>query len=389
MLSGMRRSIALLVVTCISACSSPQHARTDAPRGVSAKAGGADGGADDDTRSSTSLAARLFAEKKYGEALVAYEQAYRLGHEPKALLGIADCQRALKHPAAAYDAYDSLLAHHEAQLTPEQKALVQDSIAALSSITGSLTLEISEADAEIDVDGRPWGRSPMPKPRRVRASTHTVHVAKPGFSTFEGEITIAPQEQKKVEVKLEADRSAGVQNMSEAERKAAARAAFAEGVKLQEQKDCVHAIARFETAERLHDAPTHLLHLAQCQAAIGKLLEAMETLATLDHLTLTAQAPDAFREAQEAGRAELPKLKPRVPMLKLQTIPPAATLKGLIVVVNGIRLPADLLGISRPVNPGAYHVTVTQAGTPRTANVEFELKEAETKSVDLKLSKPP
>ena len=42
----------------------------------------------------------------------------------------------------------------------------------------------------------------------------------------------------------------GAPQMSESERKAAARSAFAEGVQLQEHNDCAHALPRFETAER-------------------------------------------------------------------------------------------------------------------------------------------
>ena len=174
--------------------------------------------------------------------------------------------------------------------------------------------------------------------------------------------------------------------MSEPERKAAARAAYAEGVQLQEQKDCAKALPRFESAERLFDAPTHLLHIAQCQAATGRLVEAQETYATLSHLSLDKQAPAAFREAQEAGRAEQAKIKPRVPTLRLDTSPPAASLKGLVVQINGTQMPADLVGIARPINPGRYHVTMS-AGSGRSASGDIELKEGEAKALEIKFAK--
>ncbi len=174
--------------------------------------------------------------------------------------------------------------------------------------------------------------------------------------------------------------------MSEPERKAAARAAYAEGVQLQEQKDCAKALPRFESAERLFDAPTHLLHIAQCQAATGRLVEAQETYATLSHLGLDKQSPAAFREAQEAGRAEQAKIKPRVPTLRLDTSPPAASLKGLVVQINGTQMPADLVGIARPINPGRYHVTMT-AGPGRSASGDIEVKEGEAKALEIKFAK--
>jgi len=173
--------------------------------------------------------------------------------------------------------------------------------------------------------------------------------------------------------------------LSETERKAAARAAYAEGVALQQQKDCASALPRFETAQRLFDAPTHVLHIAECQAATGRLVEAQETYATLGHLTLEPKAPAAFREAQDTGRAELAKLKPRIPTLRLATNPPAPSLTALVVQVNGVGMPAYLVGIARPLNPGRYRVTAT-AAPGRTATGEIELKEGETKSLELRFS---
>ncbi len=176
------------------------------------------------------------------------------------------------------------------------------------------------------------------------------------------------------------------QQLNETERKAAARASFAEGVELQERSDCAHALPRFETAERLYDAPTHLLHIAQCQAMMGRLVEAQESYATLGHLSLTSQAPDAFREAQDTGRTELSRLKPRIPTLRLETNPTGASLKNLVVQINGVQVPSDLMGIARPLNPGRYRVTAS-AAPGRSGIGEVELKEGETKSLEVRLSR--
>lgn len=174
--------------------------------------------------------------------------------------------------------------------------------------------------------------------------------------------------------------------LSDAERKAAARAAFAEGVQLQEHNDCAGALPRFEVAERMYDAPTHLLHIAQCQASNGRLVEAQESYATLEHLTLNAQAPAAFREAQEAAHAEGSRLKPRIPTLRITANPPAESLKNLTIQINGTQLPPDLVGVARPINPGRYRVTMT-AGPGRSGKGEVEIKEGETKSIEVRLSK--
>jgi hypothetical protein len=174
--------------------------------------------------------------------------------------------------------------------------------------------------------------------------------------------------------------------MSEAERRAAARAAFTEGVQLQDKGDCAHALPRFESSQRLYEAPTHLLHIAECQAAIGRLVEAQESYATLAYLTLSPTGPAVFREAQEAGRAELAQLKPRVPTLRLDTSPPPASLKGLTVQLNGTQMPPDLVGIARPINPGRYHVTMT-AIARKAASGDVEIKEGDAKTLEVRF--PP
>jgi hypothetical protein len=177
-----------------------------------------------------------------------------------------------------------------------------------------------------------------------------------------------------------------IADLSEADRKATARAAFAEGIQLQEQNDVARALPRFEAAERLYDAPTHLLHIAQCQASLGRLVEAKESYAALSHLTLNAQAPRAFREAQETGRAELSRLESRVPTLRLEASPPPTSLRHLVVSVNGMELPSDLLGVARPVNPGRYHVTMKARGG-RSGSGDVEIREGETKTIEVLLAR--
>jgi hypothetical protein len=174
--------------------------------------------------------------------------------------------------------------------------------------------------------------------------------------------------------------------MSESERKATGRAAFLEGVKLQDSGNCPDAILRLETAQRFYPAPTHLLHLAQCQAATGKLVEASETYETLVRTPLTKDSPDAFRTAQESGTRELTTIRPRIPTLRIQLTPAVNTLSSLVVKLNGGPLPNEVIGLARPVNPGNYKITVWAAGY-REATAEVEVGEATARVADLKLQK--
>lgn len=173
-------------------------------------------------------------------------------------------------------------------------------------------------------------------------------------------------------------------SLSESERKATARAAYIEGVSLQEKNDCAGALPKFEVAQKMFNAPTHLLRIAQCQAALGKLVEAQETYETLTRATIAADAPQAFRQAQDEGKKELPALKPRIPSLRVQVAP--ANPKGLLVLVNGSPMPNELVGIARPVNPGKYKVSAEASGM-KAAPQEVDLVEGANKTIDLTLKK--
>lgn len=174
--------------------------------------------------------------------------------------------------------------------------------------------------------------------------------------------------------------------MSESERKAAARAAYLEGAAAQDKGNCAEALPKFETAQKLYDAPTHLHHIAQCQAATGRLVEAQETYETLAHYALSPSAPDAFKQAQESGKKELAAIQPKIPTLRVGITPQASTLQNLQVTINGKKMPNELVGIARPMNPGTYTITATATGY-KTANVDVVLKEGEQKPADVALKK--
>jgi hypothetical protein len=174
--------------------------------------------------------------------------------------------------------------------------------------------------------------------------------------------------------------------MSDSERKASARAAYQEGMELQAQKS-PDALARFQYAQRLFDAPTHLLHIAECLVVSGKLVEAQETYETLTHRELPADAPAPFREAVETGKRELADLQPRIPTLRIEVKPSPSTLRNLTLSLNGRPVSNEVIGIARPVNPGAYRITATAWGIPPSKEVNVTLAEKDARSVEVKLGR--
>lgn len=171
--------------------------------------------------------------------------------------------------------------------------------------------------------------------------------------------------------------------MSESERKSAARAAYQEGVTLQDQGKAAEALARFEAAQKLFDAPTHLLRIAECQVLVGKLVEASETYETLIRKNLGTNPPDAFVQAQQQGQGELTPLRQRIPTLRVTVRPDASQMQGLQVTANGTQMPNEILGIARPVNPGIYRFNAAANGWQATAPQDVNVVEREQKNVEI------
>jgi len=175
--------------------------------------------------------------------------------------------------------------------------------------------------------------------------------------------------------------------ISESERKASARAAFQEGMELQAQKSFAEALGRFQFAQRTFEAPTHLLHIAQCLVATGKLVEAYEAYETLTRGEIAKDAPQPFRDAAETGRKELTELRPRIPTLRIEVRPAPSTMRNLVVLMNGRPVPIEVIGIARPVNPGVYRITATAWGIKAAPATDVTLQDGEAKEIDVKLGR--
>lgn len=173
--------------------------------------------------------------------------------------------------------------------------------------------------------------------------------------------------------------------MSDSEKKSAARAAFQEGVALQQQGKIAEALARFQAGEKLYDAPTISVRVAQCQVLLGKLVQGAETYETVTRKNLGSNPPEAFVEAQKQAESELPALRQRIPTLRVTIKPDPSSLQNLHVTENGVQVPVELVGIARPVNPGTYRVQADAEGWATNAPVEVKVSEKEKKSIELVL----
>lgn len=142
-------------------------------------------------------------------------------------------------------------------------------------------------------------------------------------------------------------------NAQTKEQKAGARAAAEAGGDAFDAGKYAEAADLFERAERLLHAPPHLLYAARSHAKLGHLVEARELYLTLTREHLPVTAPRPFREAQQQGEKELAAIEPRLAYASV-VVQGGAGAVGVRVTRNGEPVPAELLGLPAPVNPGEY-----------------------------------
>lgn len=164
--------------------------------------------------------------------------------------------------------------------------------------------------------------------------------------------------------------------------KAAARQLATDGIVLYRAGKYAEALDKLERAEALYDAPVHLLYIARCQAQVGKLVESAETYRKLVRLELDPSASQPFKDAQAAAGPELEKLTPRIPALRLELTP--ARVEGLAITIDGVPVPAAILGVDRPSNPGEHRVELRAPGYAAVSET-VTLAEGDKKKLPLRL----
>ena len=143
------------------------------------------------------------------------------------------------------------------------------------------------------------------------------------------------------------------------------------------------AIDYLSRAEQLVHSPTHLLFMARAQAKLGRLVAAHETYLKISRETLEANAPKAFVSAQDAAEQEQDALDDRLPSVTV-TLRGATTAADVTVQMDGTALPAAMIGIPLPADPGE-HVFKASGPTITSEPVTVKLAEAAKQSVTLTL----
>ncbi len=168
-----------------------------------------------------------------------------------------------------------------------------------------------------------------------------------------------------------------------AEEVAGARDLARQGAAAFAVEDWQRAYDFFARAESLFHAPPHLLYMARSKGKLGELVEALELYNKVVREQLDANAPQAFADAQGSAAAEMKELEPRLARVTVSVEGPGA--EDAEVLANGRPVPAALLGVPRPMDPGTYEFTVTAQGA-QAEPVVVTIDAGAQRSVTLQLS---
>lgn len=182
-------------------------------------------------------------------------------------------------------------------------------------------------------------------------------------------------------VALQAPRALAV---SDAER-AGARAQAVAGAQSFEKGQFQEALDHFTRAESIVHSPTHVLYIGKAQLQLGQLVQAHESLLKVTSETIASGASAAFVEAQKDAQKEaqtlLDQLEPRIPQLRIVVhggVPGATQ-----VTMDGEPVPAALVDVPHPVNPGQHTLKAEANGASGEATVTVAEGQTQTATIEL------
>jgi hypothetical protein len=162
-----------------------------------------------------------------------------------------------------------------------------------------------------------------------------------------------------------------------------ARSMMAEGRELRDKNDLKGALQRFKTADDIMHVPTTGLEVARAQAALGLLVEALDTIANIHKVPEKPDDPQPFKDARAKADELDAQIEAKVPSVTI-TVTGGAEGDSPAVSVDGTSLPAGAVGVPRKIDPG--HHVVTAHAASGDAKEEIDVAEGDKKDVALALT---
>jgi hypothetical protein len=147
------------------------------------------------------------------------------------------------------------------------------------------------------------------------------------------------------------------QAQASASTSAAAEALFEDAVRLMENKEHAKACEKFRASQEMDPALGTLLRLADCFDRIDKTASAWATFKEVSSLA----AQQGQTERQRVADERVADLEARLSRVELR-VAAKNQIKGLEIMLNGVRVPSATWNSSLPVDPGPQRVSASAPG---------------------------
>ncbi len=161
-----------------------------------------------------------------------------------------------------------------------------------------------------------------------------------------------------------------------------ARAAANAGGKAYQEHRWSDAVDMFTRAESLVHSNVQLLYLARSYVQLHALVKAHETYIKITNEDLPATATDPMKQAKVDAQKELAALEPRLPYVSV--VVQGAGPKPVTVTMDGVQVPAALVGVPHPVDPGDHRFEAVAEGMDSAVST-ITVGEGRTETVVLTL----
>lgn len=138
----------------------------------------------------------------YLEALERFEHAQTLFPSPRLHFNIAQTLNELGRPLAALDHYERFLRNVKPEESPALRQRAQEQIFRLQGAIARVEVQCSVLDAQVTVDGKPAGLTPLEQPIRLTPGPHAVVVSKIGYEQQVIEIALGAGESVTKRIRL-------------------------------------------------------------------------------------------------------------------------------------------------------------------------------------------
>jgi hypothetical protein len=148
-------------------------------------------------------AKQLAGASDYKGALVEFQRAYELSHDPRVLYNVGVTEKLLTHYARAVDAWERELKEGAAELTGPEVQEIRASIAIVQQFVTIIDVLANEPGATLYIDDIAVGKTPFPGPVRIDVGKRTVKLTKEGFIDSTQTVDVASGQRMPVTIKLE------------------------------------------------------------------------------------------------------------------------------------------------------------------------------------------